>query len=504
MKYQLKRVSEIIPIDEIRKWNKDIVTVSAGCGAGKSYFVKNILYEIAKEKGKKILMLIHRSNPVDQFIDELERDGKTKYIDVLTYQSIENTLTEKGSYDYSDYMYIVADEFHYFTSDSTFNISTDLSFYSIFNQTKATRIFMSATGDEMMGVLKSEMDRQNIKKKIKQYRVQPSFRHIRSLTFFFDKEDISDLINRWLLTNDKAIIFLNDSKLAYKLYTKYKDISLFLCSKSNPLYKKVDKEKIEQMLKREKFEEKFLITTSCFDAGANINDTDVTKIVADIRDIDSLIQCLGRKRIKDQNDKIDVYIKALTPKQMSYEVHRLGSILERVDYLRNTSPEEYVEKYGRVPDDNKIVYESVVEKYNKKRIVLNINELKYHKLCYDKKRYETILTWNSVCRKFCYCKYIAGYLRFKGNSKHYRVYTKDSPIELYLYSISGKPLHTADEKKPLIDKIDVRSNGKQLKRLSSLNAALCERGIPYAIEEFDDTSDGKRYRHTWRVVPVND
>ncbi|MBZ1332315.1 hypothetical protein HZR16_05880, partial [Clostridium botulinum] len=67
----MKRVSEIITINEIRKWNNgDIVTITAGTGAGKSYFIKNNLYAFAKAKNKKILMLIHRRNCVNQFQKE--------------------------------------------------------------------------------------------------------------------------------------------------------------------------------------------------------------------------------------------------------------------------------------------------------------------------------------------------------------------------------------------------------------------------------------------------
>ena len=71
------RVSDIITETEISKWkNGDVVTISAGCGAGKSYFIKNVLYKIAKQKNQKILMLIHRTACVDQFTLEVEKQIK--------------------------------------------------------------------------------------------------------------------------------------------------------------------------------------------------------------------------------------------------------------------------------------------------------------------------------------------------------------------------------------------------------------------------------------------
>lgn len=148
------RVSDVITETEIRKWkNGDVVTISASCGAGKSYFIKNILYEWAKSENTKILMLIHRSKPVEQFRAELERDKKTNTIDVRTYQSVEAVLKKDEYFDYDKYKFIICDEFHYFVSDSKFNNSTDLSFYSILENKSAIRIFLSATSDEMQRVL---------------------------------------------------------------------------------------------------------------------------------------------------------------------------------------------------------------------------------------------------------------------------------------------------------------------------------------------------------------
>lgn len=88
------RVSDIINKSEIEKWKKgDVVTISAGCGSGKSYFIKNVLYEIAKQKNQKILMLIHRTACVNQFTLEIEDAGKADTIDIKTYQGIEYNLT---------------------------------------------------------------------------------------------------------------------------------------------------------------------------------------------------------------------------------------------------------------------------------------------------------------------------------------------------------------------------------------------------------------------------
>src|SRR5699024_12225692 len=117
-----KRVSEEVTINEINQWNNgDVITITAGTGMGKSYFIKNNLYAIAKRDNKKILMLVHRLNCLDQFQYEINRDGKTDVITLGTYQSLEyHSLQGIKSNEIhpSDFDYVICDEFHYFMSDA--------------------------------------------------------------------------------------------------------------------------------------------------------------------------------------------------------------------------------------------------------------------------------------------------------------------------------------------------------------------------------------------------
>lgn len=50
-----KTVSDYITRNEIKQWhNQDIITISAPMGSGKSYFIKNRLYEYAKLNNQKM------------------------------------------------------------------------------------------------------------------------------------------------------------------------------------------------------------------------------------------------------------------------------------------------------------------------------------------------------------------------------------------------------------------------------------------------------------------
>ena len=55
----LKRISDIISVEEINKWKvNDVITISAKTGTGKSYFIKNILSSYAKENYNITLLSI--------------------------------------------------------------------------------------------------------------------------------------------------------------------------------------------------------------------------------------------------------------------------------------------------------------------------------------------------------------------------------------------------------------------------------------------------------------
>lgn len=164
-----KRISDIITKEEVSKWKiGSNILVAAPMGAGKSYFCKNTLYELAKEVNGKILMLIHRSNCVEQFKYEIERDGKADVIDVRTYQSLEygSLHNTKNQINLSDYKYIVSDEFHYFFNDSSFNNKTAISFQMIMNSTDTIHIFMSATGEHMTRYMEKYIKENNLKEAI--------------------------------------------------------------------------------------------------------------------------------------------------------------------------------------------------------------------------------------------------------------------------------------------------------------------------------------------------
>ena len=232
--FKMKRVSEVVTMDKVKSWKSgDIITISAGTGMGKSFFIKTRLYAHAKLHNKKILFLIHRTNCVNQFQKEIERDKKTDAIEIRTYQSIETIIKNGGSFDFSSYQYIVSDEFHYWMSDAAFSKYTDLSLKAVLDADNAIRIFMSATGDYMKRFINNFEKIETI-----DYEIPTNFNFIKKLVFFNKDDSLEKFIKITIEKNIKTVFFIQSAKKAYELHKKFKDVSLFNCSKFNKEYYK--------------------------------------------------------------------------------------------------------------------------------------------------------------------------------------------------------------------------------------------------------------------------
>ncbi|BCZ46856.1 hypothetical protein psyc5s11_29230 [Clostridium gelidum] len=489
-----KRVSEIITQDEIEKWRLgDIVTIDANTGAGKSYFVKNVLYEYAKSKGQRILMLVHRKNCKYQFLDELETNNKTDIIDLRTYQSIENKELRKSNCDLSQYQYIVSDEFHYFMSDSSFNTITDISLNKILEASNSTRIFMSATGDVVKRYIKGHK-----KLEVREYEIPKDYSIIENLSFFNNDSSIEVLLKEMLeTTTDKAIVFINSVEKCYQLHKKFEQYSVFNCSTSNEMYKHVDSEKIGNILKNEKFEERILFTTVCMDAGVNIKDKELKRIICDVKDIGVMKQCVGRKRAVHDEDRMNVYIKNINNNSLGGFMTKYKKNVAMAGYFRKHTIKEFIERYPRKLDYSKMIYDVAVDDENK--CTKKINELMYFKYKTD------IVLFQSIVNKKGnngYQKYIAELFKQEEYDIIERKWEEDGLLS-YLEKSVGNIMLGLKDRKELIQNINVKFDGHLLKGMQTINHALEERNIPYRIVELSISrmikGKQKRYRSAWRI-----
>ena len=396
--------------------------------------------------------------------------------------------------DLNQYTFIVCDEFHYFYNDSQFNTKTDLSLKTILEHTNCIRIFMSATGFEMIKFLNDIKHIKTI-----DYNLPKNYKFIKSLAFYKKPETLDYLVKNVLKEKSKAIFFIDSAEKAYNLYKKYNKYCLFNCSKSNVnnYHKYVDEDKIKTLLKDESLDnlpESIIITTTCMDSGINIHDKNIRYIICDnIRDINEVIQCIGRKRQIGEDDKIWLAISDISNKQLGGIYVQQKKRIEKAEYLLQHNTQGYVSKYYKDQDKSLIVYDEISEKNHWDECTKKVNMLMYYKTLDD------LDTINII-------KYKAGsYKQFILDLFDYKdLYVeldkesvnKNMELEAYLDSIKGQKLDK-EQQKELIDKIDLRVDGKRQKSYTKLNTGLEMIHLPFVIIPKRDNSH--RY---WTVEKI--
>jgi hypothetical protein len=232
------------------------------------------------------------------------------------------------------------------------------------------------------------------------------------------------------------------------------------------------------------------------DAGINIIDDQLKHIVCDVKDIGTLIQCIGRKRLQNKDDGIYLHIKTITNQQLGGMETQLSRKIEKADFLRKHSVKEYIEKYPRDNDYYNIVYDDIVEDTDKG--TKRINELMYYKCLLDINEISIMKSYG----KYGYCKY----LKDKFNIAKYWLIEEDYKImqlENYLESIVGQRL-LKDNQKELINRIQLKdARGRIQKSYTLFNAYFVENKIPYMIvpKKTSVRVEGKpkMYRY-WEII----
>lgn len=497
------RVTDKISEKNISAWEPaQPVIITAGTGVGKSYFIKNVLYRYARNNNQKILMLIHRKLCVEQFRMEIEEDGKNDVIEIMTYQKLEKSEMYEIDLKLNRYKYIVCDEFHYFISDAGFNNTTDISFKKIIGTSDAIKIFMSATGENVEGYIRNTAMLKSVN-----YRIPFDWSFIASLNFYHNDESLSEFARAVIEKGEKGIFFIQQAAKAYKLFQEFESYAIFNCSTQNEKhYKYVQKDVINRMLQKQQFEKNILVTTSCLDAGVNIVDSLVRFIFIDIKDVGSLIQCMGRKRIQSPEDTIHVFIKVINNQQLGGLETNAKKQLEMADFLKSHTTEEWLKKYPRQIDRTQIIYDEMINDGNTETCTKKVNDLMYQKKKLDIEE----IHYMKNLGDYGYCRYLARKLnRYNPDTESYdyAVISRNYGLENYLATHVGLAMLQRKDRKELINIMDVRRDGHLKNSLDILNAALKEDQLPYCIEEFATTRmiDGKKkkFKSAWRIVPHN-
>lgn len=353
-------------IDELFNRNAldDVVMLlESPTGTGKSYFIKNLLYDYCQLHNYKVLYLVPRIAVKNEFYIELSKSKKNDIITVETYQKLEK---EDQLFDLNLYDIIVCDECHYFTSDSLFNPHTEISYNHILSTNHKLRFFMTATSHPFLCKLHKDFnDKKTINPDVhhgvlwlkQEQEVSP----IKDLRFFpmgyteQKRQYIESILNE--IMDEKVIVFCNSKKYAYDLYKRYKDDSMFICSQYDDNYSQhIDEEAYTQMLKDHRFNCKYLFCTSALDVGFSIKDKQVKHIICMLDDWNSIVQAIGRKRMLDHNDTVTIYLPDRTNQRIGQMWSKLNEIMEHYYYYNQHGSIEYLNRYSKRPDPYRIIY----------------------------------------------------------------------------------------------------------------------------------------------------
>lgn len=313
------------------------VLITAGTGAGKTTFVTKELAKRAAKLKRRVLLLSNRwALNFQQKINKSRENeigvgsamvNELKGIDNLlcytyhdAYRSLQSIM--QGSW----IEFVVFDEVHFFTADSTFNAETS-SMLRMFMRAfgKSRRIYMTATPEEIKPIIALEEYQLNIERaallpvepvlsSIIEYKFPVDYKSRVKLHFFdgaYDKKasdsvwpDIVEAIKNDK-SNQKWLIFVNDKSFGAKLQKALRGVSVKRISAS---YHENNRTEIMDMAREAMFKEKVLIATSFLYNGISFHDPLLKNIVTDYTDQESVTQALGRKRI-DSGEEVNLYIK---------------------------------------------------------------------------------------------------------------------------------------------------------------------------------------------------
>lgn len=315
--------------EEVPYWRYwKAILIDAPPGKGKTSFVYEVLIPLAIKMNRNVLLVANRNAlSLQMKLDVMEligsplRDRLTDLgiretdifgsVGIVSYHSLPRFLNDPENEDWLDNVeYVVADECHYFASDSSFNDLTEWHLKLITKHFKrAIRVYMTGTSwDVLRPIADAEMaikyDKErackvHLDREIIRYHWEQDHSHV-DLRFFRDLEEIKQLILG--NPNEKYMIFVDSRDSGRALADALgKDRATYLDAES-----KGTKE-MTKLLKEQTFDRQVLVTTKVLDCGINLWDNRLRHIVTVTDDRVSMLQMLGRKRRKP-GERVNLYV----------------------------------------------------------------------------------------------------------------------------------------------------------------------------------------------------
>lgn len=379
-KQNVQWASELIG-DDYKQWGNEIIFLGLGTGRGKTTFILEHYADFISENranNEKILYLCNRIKLAESVRERIFNAHLENVIEVMTYQKYQSKVRKCD--EMKVYKSYICDEAHYFLSDADFNDYTDLSYYSLLEKSNdSTVVFMTATYKDIFALIESDYKIKYKRKVLDEHKyfLPTDYSYVNSIFWYKSKKDTYAILDNILEnTDEKVIYFANSVALQEDLYYHYLENDIpevynnsnirfmeFICSKnsSKDFANTIRKKYPDVLQKGEKgdytFKNRVLITTKLLDNGVDFKDRNIKHIICDIRDIDSAIQCLGRKRKQDESDTVTFYIRDYRSNEWHQTKNNTKRKLEPAMTFVKEGKDAWVKKYGHNRNNqNAIIY----------------------------------------------------------------------------------------------------------------------------------------------------
>lgn len=492
--------------NQYQQWNGKRVLLGCGTGRGKTTFALGIYGKWLLEHNKKVLYLCNRKKLTQQ-IENTVKSYDVQDITIITYQKLKEMIYGNEPIEYD---IILCDEAHYFLSDADFNVYTDVVYEYLLNTNFETVVYMTATYWNIKSKLENDLAKMG-KDELIFRKLDTDYSYVSKVFWYQKAPDLYGIIDRILATtDDKIVYFANSGNKMMELYKHYDPSSGngcnkellqksklqfmdFFCSEGTAnawLKKHCNSEAlVEQPDGSYTFNNRILITTKVIDNGIDFKDKSIKHIICDVLDIESAIQCLGRKRVVDETDTCIFYIRDWQSYNMNIFYQKAEDELKE-PLLFETDRKEWERKYG---NDREKVHKTVFFDFNGINDY-RINVLRYEKLKSDKELLKKMKKKLVSYRGIITSKLGSEMYLKSHNATDIQADIIKSDMEIWLEEHENTIL-SKEEQSALVDLCKLKDGrGRQQKSVKIISAYIEENFKPYTLTSERISENGHRSR----------
>ena len=289
---------------------------------------------------------------------------------------------------------------------------------------------------------------------------------------------------------EKAIFFTSAEK-AYNASKQVYDAS-FICSESNSRKRSINKKELKSIQEQSRFDSRVLCTTIALDNGINIIDEQVKHIVVDILDLDTVIQCIGRKRVLSANDTITLYVADKKHNSIQTYLNMVCKDLEQAIFLREHGEEAFRKQFRK-------------QGYNRQLIDIDVDKIKINEVAAWK--YSELKADYKLMLEVGWLRMLLQEMALEDRVVRSLEDELDAiSLEMYLNDLIGVKIFSEEReivKQSILEHMvgKIEKNRRKL-GIKSINGILGDLGIPYTFISHKETKGERRNQTYWMLKAI--